>query len=99
MNINSIGLQPVDRFASKAPQRAQPVADNAEQRASETARRNDVVVSADNGRQRAQRWQQLNTFYDAPPPSSRRALEVYQGVQLNERREEVKSMFGVDLYA
>lgn len=57
------------------------------------------VPNAEGSRQRAERWQQLNTVYDEPPQSSRRALEAYQGVQLTERREAVKSMFGVDLYA
>ena len=100
MNINGFGLQPVDRFAAQTPQRqraaeaSQPAAPERQQ-----ARGNDVVVTTESSRQRAQRWQQLNTFYDEPPQSSRRALEAYQGVQLNERKEEVKSMFGVDLYA
>lgn len=99
VNINGLGIQSVDRYASQAPQRQRvpETASNPEQR--ENARSAPIVVSAEDSRQRAQRWQQLNTVYDEPPQSSRRALEAYQGVQLNERKEEVKSMFGVDLYA
>lgn len=99
VNINGIGIQSGDRFASQSARRqAVPETDTTRTERAEPKSQTMVVDTA-GSRQRAQRWQQLNTVYDEPPHSSRRALEAYQGIQLNERREEVKSMFGVDLYA
>ncbi|RUO78034.1 hypothetical protein [Idiomarina seosinensis] len=99
MRLNGLAIQPYDRYPSQQPDRARATDAIDTGRNNETASRAEVVPGAENSRQRAQRWQKLNTFYDEPPQLSRRALEAYQGVQLNERREEVKSMFGVDLYA
>lgn len=99
VNINGLGFQSVDRYASQAPQRQRVPETDKSVEQQDSTRSAINIVSAEDSRQRAQRWQQLNTVYDEPPQSSRRALEAYQGVQLNERKEEVKSMFGVDLYA
>lgn len=98
MNINGFNAQPLDGFMRRP---ASAEAERPAERSSEpsTQRQQAVVPSAESSRQRAQRWQQLNTFYDQPPQGSRRALEAYQGVQMNERREQVESMFGVDIYA
>ena len=99
VNINGLGIQTVDRYASQAPQRQRVPEAESDVSQRENTRPAASIVSAEDSRQRAQRWQQLNTVYDEPPQSSRRALAAYQDVQLSERKEEVKSMFGVDLYA
>lgn len=98
MRLDGLGVQPFERYPGQPAEKPRPQ-DSVKAEATDTVRRNEVVPAADSSRQRAQRWQQLNTFYDEPPQSSRRALEAYQGIQLNERREQVESMFGVDLYA
>ncbi|MGM0480425.1 MAG: hypothetical protein ACQEQZ_00685 [Pseudomonadota bacterium] len=98
MRLDGLGVQPFERYPGQPADKSRQQ-DNAKTEAPENGRRNEVIPAADSSRQRAQRWQQLNTFYDEPPQSSRRALEAYQGVQLNDRREQVESMFSVDLYA
>ena len=42
---------------------------------------------------------QVNTFYDEPPQRSQKALNAYQNIALSEKREQITSMFGVDVYA
>lgn len=42
---------------------------------------------------------QSTTGYDAPPSKNRLAIAAYEGVTNLERRDNVKQVFGVDLFA
>jgi len=60
----------------------------------------DVAVpSAREAEQQAQQWQAVGAQYDSPSQQSQKALSAYQGVAQAAQREQVQSMFGVDIYA
>lgn len=58
-----------------------------------------VVPSEREAEQQAQQWQAVGAQYDSPSQQSQKALSAYQGVAQSAQREQVQSMFGVDLYA
>ena len=57
------------------------------------------IPSRQQSSDQAQRWKDLNIVYDQPSQSAQKALSAYQTVALNEKREQVESMFSLDLYA
>lgn len=70
-----------------------------EQTPAKVADSRQVVPDAQQSQRRAERWESLNTFYDEPPQRSQKALNAYQNIALSEKREQITSMFGVDVYA
>lgn len=99
MRLNGFAVQPPERQPQSPNNRAQTVTRDVVLQDNSKQAEGNTVPAPESSKQRAQRWQSLNTFYDEPPASSRKAMQAYQGIELSERREEVKSMFGVDLYA
>ncbi|RUO64972.1 hypothetical protein SAMN06297229_1696 [Pseudidiomarina planktonica] len=58
-----------------------------------------AVPNEREAQKQAQQWQAFETQYDMPSMASQKALAAYQGVAQNPQREQVQSMFGVDIYA
>lgn len=43
--------------------------------------------------------EQRRSSYDSPNPQNQAALETYQSLQRESRREELRGLLGIDLYA
>lgn len=43
--------------------------------------------------------QQRRSTYDSPNPQNQAALDTYQSLQRESRREEIRGLLGIDLYA
>ncbi|MDM7860286.1 hypothetical protein QTP81_06735 [Alteromonas sp. ASW11-36] len=43
--------------------------------------------------------QQRRSNYDAPNPQTQAALNTYQSLQTEQRREEIRGLLGIDIYA
>jgi hypothetical protein len=100
VQINPQTVQPLSNQQQASQQTVQR--DNEQQKSAAVSNALElpqVVPDAKQSRRQAERWQSLNTMYDEPPQRSQKALSAYQTVALNEKREEVASMFGVDVYA
>lgn len=99
MRINPQAVQPLNN-QQQAPQKPGPE-DQQRQgtNRAEVAESRQVVPDVRQSQRRAERWESLNTFYDEPPQRSQKALNAYQNIALSEKREQITSMFGVDVYA
>ncbi|WP_322406102.1 hypothetical protein U0358_09375 [Idiomarina sp. PL1-037] len=99
MRINPQAVQPLNS-QQQVPQRPAPDdQQRQEQNPAKVADTRQVVPDARQSQRRAERWESLNTFYDEPPQRSQKALNAYQNIALSEKREQITSMFGVDVYA
>jgi len=99
VRINSQAVQPLNS-QQQGPQRPAPDdQQRQEQSPAKVADTRQVVPDARQSQRRAERWESLNTFYDEPPQRSQKALNAYQNIALSEKREQITSMFGVDVYA
>lgn len=99
MRINPQAVQPLNS-QQQGPQRPAPDDQpRQEQNPAKVADTRQVVPDARQSQRRAERWESLNTFYDEPPQRSQKALNAYQNIALSEKREQITSMFGVDVYA
>ncbi|MCA1767430.1 MAG: hypothetical protein LC639_04300 [Idiomarina sp.] len=99
MRINPQAVQPLNN-QQQGPQRAAPENEQRPgQNRTEVADSRQVVPDVRQSQRRAERWESLNTFYDEPPQRSQKALNTYQNIALSEKREQITSMFGVDVYA
>lgn len=99
MRINPQAVQPLNN-QQQAPQR--PASEDQQRQGNnraEVAESRQVVPDVRQSQRRAERWESLNTFYDEPPQRSQKALNAYQNIALSEKREQITSMFGVDVYA
>lgn len=57
-------------------------------------------VSSEKAYAKAERFSQdQQTFYDQPDGQVREALHAYQSLQTEQKREEVRALMGVDIYA
>ncbi|MCK7460468.1 hypothetical protein [Idiomarina aminovorans] len=99
MRINPQAVQPLNN-QQQGPQRVAPENEQRPgQSRTQVADSRQVAPDVRQSKQRAERWESLNTFYDEPPQRSQKALNTYQSVALSEKREQITSMFGVDIYA
>ncbi|MDV6328856.1 hypothetical protein Q5L94_12370 [Idiomarina sp. Sol25] len=99
MRINPQAVQPLNS-QQQGPQRPAPDdQQRQEQNPAKVADTRQVVPDVRQSQRRAERWESLNTFYDEPPQRSQKALNAYQNIALSEKREQITSMFGVDVYA
>lgn len=99
MRINPQAVQPLNS-QQQGPQRSAPEdQQRQEQNPTKVADLRQVVPDVRQSQRRAERWESLNTFYDEPPQRSQKALNAYQNIALSEKREQITSMFGVDVYA
>lgn len=99
MRINPQAVQPLNS-QQQGPQRSAPEdQQRQEQNPAKVADTRRVVPDARQSQRRAEWWESLNTFYDEPPQRSQKALNAYQNIALSEKREQITSMFGVDVYA
>lgn len=99
MRINPQAVQPLNS-QQQGPQRPAPDdQQRQEQNPGKVADTRQVVPDVRQSQRRAERWESLNTFYDEPPQRSQKALNAYQNIALSEKREQITSMFGVDVYA
>ena len=99
MRINPQAVQPLNN-QQQAPQRPAPQDQQRQgNNRAEVAESRQVVPDVRQSQRRAERWESLNTFYDEPPQRSQKALNAYQNIALSEKREQITSMFGVDVYA
>lgn len=99
MRINPQAVQPLNN-QQQGPQRPAPEEQQRQGQArTKVADSGQVVPDARQSQRRAERWESLNTFYDEPPQRSQKALNTYQNIALSDKREQITSMFGVDVYA
>lgn len=99
MRINPQAVQPLNS-QQQGPQRSAPEdPQRQEQNPAKVADTRQVVPDVRQSQRRAERWESLNTFYDEPPQRSQKALNAYRNIALSEKREQITSMFGVDVYA
>ncbi|MCV2885095.1 hypothetical protein OE749_10370 [Aestuariibacter sp. AA17] len=95
---NGLAISP----SQPEPQRqAEAQQQQAQRQQTELPRTQVVVRQADSeASEQADRFrQQQRTTYEQPDARSRSAINAYQALELEERRSEIKSLFGVDTYA
>lgn len=99
VRINPQTVQPLNS-QQQGPKRSAPEAQHEQTPPRANVKASTLAVpDVQQSQRRAERWQSLNTFYDEPPQRSQKALDAYQTVALTEKREQITSMFGVDVYA